>query len=86
MTAENIDADACVVEMTENRTDIKNPWSVRKYYKRCYELGKYDGIDDTDEVAFISEIQSDFRHNLDALICYLIIGGLYKRKPCRKLL
>ncbi|XP_052082909.1 uncharacterized protein LOC127720374 [Mytilus californianus] len=62
------------VSMTEHKTDIKNPWSVKKSRQRDYELGKYDGKDDPDEIALISEIQVDFRDNLDALVCCLIIG------------
>lgn len=62
--------------MTEHRTDLKNPWSVKKSKPRNYELGKYDGNDDPDEIAFIAEIQTDFRENLDALVCCLIIGGM----------
>lgn len=62
--------------MKEHRTDIKNPWSVKKSKPRDYELGKYDGKNDPDEIALISEIQSDFRDNLDALVCCLIIGGI----------
>lgn len=61
--------------MTEHRTDLKNPWSVKKSKPREYELAKYDGEDDPDEITLISEIQSDFRDNLDALVCCLIIGG-----------
>ncbi|OPL32911.1 hypothetical protein AM593_01092, partial [Mytilus galloprovincialis] len=71
-----ISSDDCSVQMKEHRTDIKNPWSVKKSKPRDYELGKYDGENDPDEIALISEIQSDFRDNLDALVCCLIIGGI----------
>lgn len=63
--------------MTEHRTDIKNPWSVKNSKSREYELKNFDGKDDPDEIALISEIQADFRDNLDALVCCLIIGGIF---------
>lgn len=68
------------VHMTEHRTDIKNPWSIKKSKPRNYELGKHEGADDPDEITLISEIQMDFRDNLDALVCCLLIGGIFFQK------
>ncbi|CAG2254562.1 TRPM3 [Mytilus edulis] len=62
----------CTDERTHNR--YKNPWSIKTSKTKDYPLGKYDGEDDPDEIALISEIQSDFRDNLDALVCSLLIG------------
>ncbi|CAC5407421.1 unnamed protein product [Mytilus coruscus] len=62
--------DCGTVQMTEHITDIKNPSSIKTSKTRDYTLGKYDGEDDPDEIAVISEIQSDFRDNLDALGSY----------------
>ncbi|XP_052082915.1 uncharacterized protein LOC127720376 isoform X2 [Mytilus californianus] len=62
------------VQMTEHITDIKNPSSIKTSKPRDYTLGKYDGEDDPDEIAVISEIQLDFRDTLDALVCCLLIG------------
>ncbi|XP_071147662.1 uncharacterized protein [Mytilus edulis] len=79
-----ISSDDCSVQMKEHRTDIKNPWSVKKSKPRDYELGKYDGENDPDEIALISEIQSDFRDNLDALVCCLIIGVSMEEESMEK--
>ncbi|VDI19435.1 Hypothetical predicted protein [Mytilus galloprovincialis] len=74
LTHQNIEVDSRYVQMKEHITDIKNPWSIKTSKTKDYPLGKYDGEDDPDEIALISEIQSDFRDNLDALVCSLLIG------------
>ncbi|CAC5385236.1 MIB [Mytilus coruscus] len=68
-------SDGRIEQMTEHITDLKNPWSIKTSEQRDHKLGKYDGQDDLDEIALISQIQGDFCDNLDTLVCCLIIGG-----------
>ncbi|XP_052081241.1 uncharacterized protein LOC127719267 [Mytilus californianus] len=72
------------VKMTEHITNVKNPWSVQKSKSKIYNLGRYDDEDDPDEIAFISEGPSDYKDNLDAIICCLIIGVSMESKSQEK--
>lgn len=65
------------VKMTVHTTDVKNPWSVQKSSSKVFQLGRYDDEDDPFEIAFISDGPAECRENLDALICFLIIGGMF---------
>lgn len=64
------------LKITEHKTDIQNPWNVKESESWNIELAKINLHEDPDEIVLLSEIQPNFQHNLDVLVCCLIIGGI----------
>ncbi|XP_071146988.1 uncharacterized protein [Mytilus edulis] len=62
------------LKITEHKTDIQNPWNVKESESWNIELAKINLHEDPDEIVLLSEIQPNFQHNLDVLVCCLIIG------------
>lgn len=72
--------DSSILQITEHKTNIKNPWIVRK--SKTWTFNTKDKLQDhTDEITLLSDIQLDCQNNLDTIVCCLIIGGMLLHEP-----
>ncbi|XP_061170919.1 uncharacterized protein LOC133180400 [Saccostrea echinata] len=61
------------IKALEHKLDLKNPWKVIEVFPKDYDIGCYDQDDLEDEITKLEDISYDLE-NVDALVCYLLIG------------
>ncbi|CAC5385234.1 unnamed protein product [Mytilus coruscus] len=66
--------NACIIEVTEHKTDMQNPWNIKKSESKIIELDKCNELHDQNEIVLLSDIELEFQNKLDGLVCCLIIG------------
>lgn len=60
---------------TEHRFDLRTPWKRQRVERRVIET-KEDGGEEENEISSLNEIKLKQNLSLDAVICYLLIGGI----------